>query len=446
MVKEEHLYILHQGTQAWNEWRKENFEMIPDFREADLRRLRLSGAFLNNTNLRGAQLSGTDLNKAFLSRAVLVGADLSGANLAKAILVEADLSKAIFNRADLRKANLTKAVLVGAVLVGADLSETNLIRTQALETNFSDTTFTGACLENWHINSDTKLEGVICEYVYLKREQQERRPSNPNENFASGEFTTLVRKVLETVDLIFKDGIDWQAFLISFQKLQKEQRIRVEDENEQLPIIRAIENKDDGAFVIRVSVPAKSDKAEFEKSFKREYEHQLKAIEEKYSSQLNAKNNEIISIYRQNSADLLQLAKLAASRPITLETKAVAESESISDRIIQTGNFGIGYMNHGEIKEGAKVAGVINETEQQNLVDAATEIQQLLEQLTDSYPTTTSREKNIVVGEAVEQIENNPTLKIKVINALKAGSIEAFKEAVNHPLINILVATIEGWQ
>ena len=52
----------------------------------------------------------------------------------------------------------------------------------------------------------------------------------------------------------------------------------------------------------------------------------------------------------------------------------------------------------------------------------------------------------IVVGEAVDRIENNPTLKAKVINALKAGGIEAFKEAINHPLVNILVATIEGWQ
>lgn len=44
------------------------------------------------------------------------------------------------------------------------------------------------------------------------------------------------------------------------------------------------------------------------------------------------------------------------------------------------------------------------------------------------------------------QIESNPKLKSKVINALKAFGVETFKEAVNHPPINILVATIEGWQ
>ena len=87
-----------------------------------------------------------------------------------------------------------------------------------------------------------------------------------------------------------------------------------------------------------------------------------------------------------------------------------------------------------------------NPEQKQTLSQAAAEIQKLLEQLSKTYPTTTSKERNIVVGEAVDRIENNPTLKAKVINALKAGGTEAFKEAVNHPLVNILLASIEGWQ
>jgi hypothetical protein len=101
-------------------------------------------------------------------------------------------------------------------------------------------------------------------------------------------------------------------------------------------------------------------------------------------------------------------------------------------------------VSGGEIKGNAKIAGVINEAEQQNLAEAAKEIQALLEQLSKTYPTTTSKEKSIVVGEAVDQIENNQTLKFKVINALRAFGIEALKEAIDHPLVNILVATIEG--
>ncbi len=81
-----------------------------------------------------------------------------------------------------------------------------------------------------------------------------------------------------------------------------------------------------------------------------------------------------------------------------------------------------------------------------NLAEAAAEIQQLLEQLSKTYPTTTTAEKMTVVTKAAEQIEKNSTLKSRVVGALKSGGTEAFKEAIDHPLVNILVATIEGWK
>ena len=119
---------------------------------------------------------------------------------------------------------------------------------------------------------------------------------------------------------------------------------------------------------------------------------------------------------------------------------------TMSETKIEQNNSSIGVgVNQGKV-ETEKLAGTINEAQSQNLAEAAAEIQALLEQLSGTYPTNTSREKNIVVGEAVDRIENNPTLKAKVINALKVGGTEAFKEAINHPLVNILVATIEGWQ
>lgn len=120
-------------------------------------------------------------------------------------------------------------------------------------------------------------------------------------------------------------------------------------------------------------------------------------------------------------------------------------NEEIKGNIYNTKNAGIVH-NEGNIQDNAKVAAIINEAEKQNLVDATREIQKLLEQLSKTYPTTTSKEKNIVVGEAVARLDNNPQLKTRLINALQAVGIEAFKEAVNHPLVNILVATIEGWQ
>lgn len=84
--------------------------------------------------------------------------------------------------------------------------------------------------------------------------------------------------------------------------------------------------------------------------------------------------------------------------------------------------------------------------ERQNLAVAADEIQQLLQQLEQTNPTTTTFEKTVVVAKAVDEIEKNPTLKARVIEALKSGGKEVLKEAVDHPLVNILMASIEGWQ
>jgi hypothetical protein len=107
-------------------------------------------------------------------------------------------------------------------------------------------------------------------------------------------------------------------------------------------------------------------------------------------------------------------------------------------------SLGVG-VNQGEINA-EKLAGTINEEQKPNLAEAAAEIRQLLNQLEQSYPTNTLVEKATVADIAIQRIEANPTLKGRVIGLLKSASVEAFKEAVNHPLINILMAGIEGWQ
>ena len=64
--------------------------------------------------------------------------------------------------------------------------------------------------------------------------------------------------------MVFQNGIDWNAFLIAFDKL------KIEAEGAELSI-QSIENKNDGNFVIRVNVPLEADKAEIEKFLKLEY-------------------------------------------------------------------------------------------------------------------------------------------------------------------------------
>jgi uncharacterized protein YjbI with pentapeptide repeats len=399
-----------------------NLIMI-DLSGLKLTKAKLFGTDLREANLIEANLTGANLIRANLSKADLRGANLSGVNLSETNLSKADLRGANLSGVNLSETKLTGANLIRANLSGVNLSETNLSRIQALETNFEGATFTGACIQDWNINSQTNLNHVICDHVYLKEGKQERRPHDPNKNFAPGEFTKLFQKALETVDLIFSEGIDWQAFLASFQKLQ------VECGSDELAI-QAIEKKSGGAFIIRVEVPPDADKAEVEKYLKREYEIQLKDIEARYRLELNAKDKEI-EIYKQQSADILELAKLAASRPINISQNQ--ENNNAMTSISQS--------HSGSGDNVARDKNITNNYNSQNLAEAAAEIQKLLKQLEESNPTATVEQQQAFVDVAV-----SPTLKAKFVSALQAGWKEAIKELLDNPYVNVGVAILEGWQ
>ncbi|NJM20965.1 MAG: CHAT domain-containing protein [Richelia sp. RM2_1_2] len=83
--------------------------------------------------------------------------------------------------------------------------------------------------------------------------------------------------------------------------------------------------------------------------------------------------------------------------------------------------------------------------QQQELVETANEIKILLQRLEQENPSKTHSQKMMVVAQAVEEIENNPTLKARVVGALKVAGRESFKESINHPLVNIFMAAIDGW-
>jgi internalin A len=78
--------------------------------------------------------------------------------------------------------------------------------------------------------------------------------------------------------------------------------------------------------------------------------------------------------------------------------------------------------------------------QKKNLAEAAAEIQQLLNQLAQTNPTT-----DTVTQAIYQEIKRNPTLKARLISALKAGGMEALKAIFNHPLFSIPAETVKGW-
>jgi uncharacterized protein YjbI with pentapeptide repeats len=433
MANQEQLARLQEDVEGWNQWKKKNSEIQIDLSGADLSEANLFNADLTEADLCNAYLTRANLFNADLIGADLIGANLSEANLCKAFLFEADLSLADLTRADLSLADLTRADLSGADLSGADLSEA-----KALNTNFTLANLTGACIKDWNINADTSFNKVICDYIYYewynKKTYQERRPHDPNKIFNPGDFQRLIETARETVDLIFSDGIDWKAFLESFHGLQ------IESENGELSIA-GILKKRDGTFVIQIDAPQDTDKAELENRFYQVYEQKLALIEQNYQAQLANKEQEItnrnreLQIYREKSTDMAEIAKLLANRPMTIEAKAVSYGE-----IKQAGNFGVG-VNQGEIKDNAKIAGILNEAEQQNLTEIITEVQAIITPLAQTYPN----DKTMQGIKTIEVIKNDPNLKQKLINAAQKGGLEFLKKSFDNPVGALIGGAIEGW-
>jgi uncharacterized protein YjbI with pentapeptide repeats len=58
MANPEHLAILRQGVEVWNQWREENPEIQPDLSNSDL-----CGENLDWVNFSGVNLFGADLSE-----------------------------------------------------------------------------------------------------------------------------------------------------------------------------------------------------------------------------------------------------------------------------------------------------------------------------------------------------------------------------------------------
>ncbi|BAZ37689.1 rfrA pentapeptide repeat-containing protein [Calothrix sp. NIES-4101] len=244
---------------------------------------RVDGTILSNSPVRDLVVSHRGVGKSYR------GCNLEGANLAYADLSDADLTQA----------NISKAILIGTILERA-----NLTQIQALATNFQQAYLTAACLENWHIDAKTQLENITCEYIYLRNQQQEKHP--PSGIFREGEFSKLFQVVVDTIDLIFRNGVDWEALVIAMKE------VAAKNYTEKLTI-NSIDNKGDGLIVVKVNVSENADKGKIHQDLQQKYQQQLKILETRYQAELEGKQAQI-EIYRQHSAEMAEINKLLAQQ------------------------------------------------------------------------------------------------------------------------------------
>lgn len=464
MANSKHLAELKKGIKNWNRWRRENPGIIPDLRKADLRKFdlsfvnfrdaklaetRFSGACLRSanlskadlsfsrlieTNLKFANLNSSNLSQATLIKANLIEADLMKADLSEANLREANLSKANLRFTQLFKANLAKADLSLAVVKKAQLQNTDMTAVRGLGSDFTEANLTGACLYNWNIDLKTNFESVECDYVYRKRrygsEFVERYPRD--KNFEPGEFTKEFQKVSEMRELFFENGIT------EFFEYLEEQQNKYTNE---VITIEEIEPKGDNALVVRLETLPKADQDDPERFNQEQFQLAIANYE------LQARE-QAIELHEKHNAQMVELFKLVATKQ-SVNVNVENTSMSNSPEFNNNNNF------HGAV---GNFANQVNDNARQQtnqynydsdnkiIPDTGKELKSLLEQLSQTNPTDNTQAKLAVANLAIEHIDSNPALNKRVVSALKAGSISALAQFINHPISSFFISALEDWQ
>jgi uncharacterized protein YjbI with pentapeptide repeats len=248
MANPEHLKLLRQGVDVWNEWRLNQRmanwrgpSIVPDLSGANLSRANLGGANLTHAQLHRTVLSGANLNCAHLSRA-----DLSGANLTKASLLNAGLANADLNYAKLTEASLIRANLSGASLIRANLSWAILLRANLSKATLHQADLRGAVLVRTNLAdavlTGCKVYGMSAWNVKLSKNTKQQdlvitdvdEPKVTTDSLEVAQFIHLLlrnEKIRDVIDTVGRKGVlllgrFTEGRIVVLERLRKELRER----------------------------------------------------------------------------------------------------------------------------------------------------------------------------------------------------------------------------
>ncbi|MFB2836607.1 pentapeptide repeat-containing protein [Floridanema evergladense] len=196
------------------------------FRGANLTNADFSYATLKNTDLREANLTRTCwFQTQQVNQSRTEGTYLENPQ-ARQLAVTKNGQEQNFDHLDLRGFNLQDANLINASLIGAklseatlcnaDLSQAKLVQAQLYGVDLRGACLTGAIIEDWGISTDTKLEQVRCEFIYMRLPtpldpDPWRKPDNRKENFKEGDFTDFIAPIIKTLTLYQLQNVDTRA-------------------------------------------------------------------------------------------------------------------------------------------------------------------------------------------------------------------------------------------
>ena len=272
------------------------------FRNADLTDADFTWATLKGTDFRKANLTRTHWYQAKKLDRVRPGTTYLQFPKLQQLLITGQGQAQNFDRQNLRGVNLQGAKLADASFIGADLNEANLqdadlsraklVQTQLDETDLTGATLTGAYIEDWGITSHTKLDGVRCEYVFMRVPTKEdpnprRKPDNWKETFKDGDFADFIKPIVDTLDLYHNQDVDPRAIAISFKQLaEKHPEAELE--------IVAMEKRRENKFLLRAATAPDANHSELNAEYFATY-NEIKALAPRELQALLAEKDSRIS-------------------------------------------------------------------------------------------------------------------------------------------------------
>jgi uncharacterized protein YjbI with pentapeptide repeats len=192
-----------QATLEHTDFRNANLTLTLWIKSKQIERARIEGTYLDNPLIRQLLVSGNGQDKNYDNQN-LRALNLGGANLVDASFLGADLSESL-----LQEANLSRA---------------KLVQCQLYRTNLSHACLTGAYIQDWAISTDTCLEGVKCEYIFMRLPTRNdpdpcRKPDNKNENFKEGDFSDFIAPIVKTLELYRQQNVDLRQIASTFKSL-----------------------------------------------------------------------------------------------------------------------------------------------------------------------------------------------------------------------------------
>ena len=404
--------------------RKVNLTRVRWYGAKMLDRVRPGETYLKNVPLRQLLITGEGQNQNF-DRLDLRGVNLRDANLENSSFIDAD-----FYQANLQKTNLFRAILVRTNFERADLKKANL---------------TGSCIQDWVITESTKLDGIICDYVYLKWANGDKRDQMPPRGkFKKDGFVTFVKYILETVELYHEKDINPRVALTVLQKMSR-------DYDEPLDIL-ALGKKGERVF-IQVKVSENITQENFKDDYYSRYDTDLKLwsgnihqlppavnsfIEKRISKIASERTDDFVfvdAIYAEGNYTEIYQGEVNMSGDRTIHTGGGNYSEHIEgDYIQQQGSFGVG-VNKGEVKA-EKIAGTINETQN--------EVLQMIESLREQIEALDNQAVRTEALEYLEDVETEAQSSFPKQSRLKSSLMTLFNVVKDTALVaNAVTALAE---